>query len=615
MVIAARNILLGKHIKYKRAGKNYDILNDTADQTDLEEGYKAYPNFVLALWTDTTQEALRAETQRVLTSPYGPEWAEEPFFYAPYKSSMKINQLTVGFTRNSPTATANYRPYLRFSFVDETGAGLAAANTAGGGGAGMTQFGALAESARGATYKAILSRFYHPLPPYVTRVVMKQDSAVIYDRSWTDRFEDVNAPRRELAGPAKMLTSKAAPLAVEIFYSESMQDTAARPLTLHVGSEKVPLGRVGGTDNRKAGGTLTVDQLARLGDGGHALTLAGYHLYVEDWELDSTPATVWRHDLAGTTGNDGWYERGADTHHVLRIDTTPPAAVSNLAADTGTATEGLTLTWTAPADPDLSGYLVFRREESASGPTPCSGPSRVIGGVLFCAVLDPDDPDRGAPLVLTADASTWTDPGTRAGMLYTYALVAVDLAGNESTAVVVEGNLPLTVALVLDRSGSMAWPSGSGRSRIEVAQAAAGLFLDILGAKNSDRTSADQQHKAAVVSFGSDVVDEAQGLRLYEGPRAVTGAEQFGKVLENIATVVGTVPAWTNVTGGLERAWLAFDSDLDGVFDDPARAHKVLLLTDGEHNHKRGRTDFYHQTGINDPLYFVVGQGRFATEG
>ena len=89
-------------------------------------------------------------------------------------------------------------------------------------------------------------------------------------------------------------------------------------------------------------------------------------------------------------------------------DTTPPAAPRNLSAVAGNAT--VALSWTANSEPDLAGYNVYRGTTS---------PVSTSGAPLNAALL-------GSP--------SYTDASAANGTTYYYVVVAVDIAGNRSTA-------------------------------------------------------------------------------------------------------------------------------------------------------------------------------------
>ncbi|TGO06704.1 Fibronectin type III domain protein [Serinibacter arcticus] len=102
---------------------------------------------------------------------------------------------------------------------------------------------------------------------------------------------------------------------------------------------------------------------------------------------------------------------------VQQLDTTPPAAVTNLTA--AAATDSTPLAWVAPADTDVVGYRVFR-----SATTPVATTGNGLGGAT--------------PLVGT----TFTDNDTFVGQVWNYAVVAVDSSGNVSPAATVAGTTP-----------------------------------------------------------------------------------------------------------------------------------------------------------------------------
>ena len=113
-------------------------------------------------------------------------------------------------------------------------------------------------------------------------------------------------------------------------------------------------------------------------------------------------------EVSGTAGRTGV---------VVAKDVFPPAVPTGVAAVADAEGGTIDLSWTANADPDLAGYVVYRRVEGAS-----AAPERVSGKALLAT------PD-------------WSDAGARKGVRYAYSISAVDASGNESarSAEVVEG--------------------------------------------------------------------------------------------------------------------------------------------------------------------------------
>ncbi len=93
---------------------------------------------------------------------------------------------------------------------------------------------------------------------------------------------------------------------------------------------------------------------------------------------------------------------------VVMKDIFPPATPQQLAAIADSFSHAIDLSWSASPEPDLAGYVVYRREANSS-----AGPERVSGDL---------------PLV----TPSFHDAGVRAGTAYAYSVTAVDEAGNES---------------------------------------------------------------------------------------------------------------------------------------------------------------------------------------
>lgn len=89
-------------------------------------------------------------------------------------------------------------------------------------------------------------------------------------------------------------------------------------------------------------------------------------------------------------------------------DIFPPAVPQDLAAVADDGTRAIDLSWSPDIEPDLSGYVVYRREVKDD-----SGPRRISGAT---------------PLPTPTYHDTEVQPGIR----YAYSVTAVDQAGNES---------------------------------------------------------------------------------------------------------------------------------------------------------------------------------------
>ena len=97
---------------------------------------------------------------------------------------------------------------------------------------------------------------------------------------------------------------------------------------------------------------------------------------------------------------------GAGT--VTARDVFPPAVPAGLAAVANADGGTIDLSWTADADADLAGYIVYRRQEGANDPA-----ERVSGKDLL-------------------PTPNWSDAHASRGVRYLYTVSAVDASGNES---------------------------------------------------------------------------------------------------------------------------------------------------------------------------------------
>jgi von Willebrand factor type A domain len=144
------------------------------------------------------------------------------------------------------------------------------------------------------------------------------------------------------------------------------------------------------------------------------------------------------------------------------------------------------------------------------------------------------------------------------------------------------------VALVLDRSGSMAADAGDGRQRVEVLREAAATFLEVLQPNNG----------IGLVQFDSD----AQVVL----PVTVAGPEVFGagRAAAQAAVVAhATNPAGaTSIGDGVEAASGILAAAV-GTFDRRA----MIILTDGQENAPKAIADVL---GLLTDRAFAVGLGE-----
>lgn len=127
---------------------------------------------------------------------------------------------------------------------------------------------------------------------------------------------------------------------------------------------------------------------------------------VSDLRPQLTPAASVNYTVSSWLGTGSWYPAVADP--AAPADVTAPAAASQLAAVAGDKT--VALTWTAPADADLSGYRLYRSTTSPVVPSFATLVSSSVTG------------------------TSYTDTGLTNGTRYNYVLLAVDSAGNTSAS-------------------------------------------------------------------------------------------------------------------------------------------------------------------------------------
>lgn len=191
-------------------------------------------------------------------------------------------------------------------------------------------------------------------------------------------------------------------------------------------------------------------------------------------------------------------------------------------------------------------------------------------------------------------------------------------------------NIPaIDVALVLDRSGSMAFSAAPGLTRIGAAHNAADVFLGILAGRNETRGGGNK-HQAAIVSFGNDAADAGGGPWAgLNAPLAVVDRTtigpggSFSNVLRNIEQNVLAGGEWTNIVAGLEKGWYALDPLRNQTFADPFRKRTMLLLSDGEHNFFRCEPVAAHpnpsnprpQWAVEAPYWYVTRQELVLSRG
>jgi fibronectin type 3 domain-containing protein len=209
-------------------------------------------------------------------------------------------------------------------------------------------------------------------PPTVAqlRVTAVRDGAMIeWQPQPTPAFIDLDRTLVETAAPKKRSSKQPRQLAAP-----------STPAEIHLQA---------GKQSADPGGTI--DPIAKRGETYRytaqrvrSITLSGHAL-----EIRSTPSA---------------------TITALMRDTFPPAAPAGLAAVPGNGS--IDLSWEPNTEPDLAGYIVYRQ-------------AVVADGTLTGA------PTRLTPSLIPAPA--YSDLTAQPGQAYSYSVVAVDSAGNQST--------------------------------------------------------------------------------------------------------------------------------------------------------------------------------------
>lgn len=154
-------------------------------------------------------------------------------------------------------------------------------------------------------------------------------------------------------------------------------------------------------------------------------------------------------------------------------------------------------------------------EANARSSTGMDGPT-----VIRPTVVDPDTSGRwekwaaghsGNKVTTQNVGRIWTDKtveatGENEESDFLTTLSAMSSTSNSTVTV----TTPLDIVLVLDASGSMNDPMGSGDStqRIDALKNAANSFIDTIAKQNEGIEGVDRQHKVAIVKFAGDETDK-----------------------------------------------------------------------------------------------------------
>lgn len=226
--------------------------------------------------------------------------------------------------------------------------------------------------------------------------------------------------------------------------------------------------------------------------------------------------------------------------------------------------------------------------EVVSGPTTLIGPAGSFALLLGPSVTIP------APGVLgTAHARIWmTYTGTHAGDTASGEVVLRCVQTAQEWTVTISANTiarpSAAVVMVMDKSGSMDFGAGDGRTRAEVLRESAGVLVDLL----------QPQTGIGVVSFDHDATPVM--------PVTVAGPEVFGAGRAQAAAAVGghmANPAGaTSIGDGVAAAGAMLDTVATN-YD----VTSMIVLTDGQENAPLFINDV---AGVIDDTVYAIGLGE-----
>ncbi len=239
-------------------------------------------------------------------------------------------------------------------------------------------------------------------------------------------------------------------------------------------------------------------------------------------------------------------------------DTEAPAAATDLAATVGDG--GVTLTWTASASADASGYRVYRATE----------PGALAEGEIVSGAAPLTEP-------------TFLDATAAAGSTYYYVVTVVDLAGNESVA--------STEAMAEVRELDVTAPAAPARLSAQLDRAsvdlrwAAGTEDDIAGYRVYRAAGTEQ-----LALFSGDALvteptfDDATGVLGTEYRYAVTAVDAAGNESLVSETATAARQAFDVVVDGAgngDAATIQGGIDLLANAKDYSAAPKKILVRPG----------------------------------
>ncbi|GIG39200.1 S8 family serine peptidase [Cellulomonas phragmiteti] len=217
--------------------------------------------------------------------------------------------------------------------------------------------------------------------------------------------------------------------------------------------------------------------------------------------------------------------------------------------------------------------------EVVSGPTVLTGPAG-----SFSLLLGPSVTVPAPGIGTTAHARIWlTYTGTSAGDTATGEIVVRSVLTGEEWTVTISANTierpTAAVVMVMDKSGSMAWGAGDGRTRVEVLRESANVLVDLLK-PDTGIGVVRFDHDADVAMLVTDAGPEIFGPGRAQAAAAVAshtpnaaGATSIGDGVASAGTLLDAVTtdydttAMIVLTDGQENA-PAFIADVAGSIDD-----------------------------------------------
>lgn len=226
--------------------------------------------------------------------------------------------------------------------------------------------------------------------------------------------------------------------------------------------------------------------------------------------------------------------------------------------------------------------------EVVSGPTTTSGPASSFSLLLGSSTTVPA-PGIGA----TEHARIWlTYTGTNAGDTAAGEVVVRSVQTGQEWTVPISANTvdrpTAGLVMVMDKSGSMDWDAGDGRSRVEVLRESANVLVDLLR-PDTGIGVVRFDHDAGVVM---NVVDA--GPEIFGAGRAQAAAAVAG----HVANPAGA----TSIGDGVASAGTMLDT-VAGTYDTTA----MIVLTDGQENAPAYIADV---AGSIDDTVFAIGLGE-----